>query len=275
MNNGKSEETGFFKGFSVREWLMVIVILLGLQFGSLAFAYVYKDNTDIVNIVSIAGQVASILLAIVAIVYAFFQTHAQQQSSKEAVETLARLSTVADGLTKTENLLANELKGFEQLKGEITTSVNSLRQTTEAHFTSLFNRLDTNFPRADRPPGSTIVNGSNSAAFLQGLSAFQLVSLGALIRGQRIYRQPDDSMELMRRSAENTNFAPHQTELQYMFLGTSSMYQSIGVVRINDNGFTVLPEIEPLARERLRTLTPATEDGRRIRDAMLGFMAET
>ncbi|MED4159641.1 hypothetical protein P5F80_10810 [Shouchella clausii] len=91
------------------------IIILGAV---IIFLFVWRINEheEVVNQISLVGSVSSILLALIAIAYAFFQTNSTQLESKKMLELLEKLDSKVDELEEIKLGLSNIEGEFSSFK---------------------------------------------------------------------------------------------------------------------------------------------------------------
>ena len=113
------------KNFSRREWLMVIIILLMMQAGALTASHKFMSNQDVINYISFASTIASLLLAVLAIVYGFYQSESQKRAGDGVEVHLSHLRTTADQIRAVSTTLSENSSGVS----ELSTSLKTLNET--------------------------------------------------------------------------------------------------------------------------------------------------
>lgn len=104
------------------EWILIILVIVLLLTIIFIFVTYYGSNKDIVSYVGFAGTIVSIILAVLAIVYTYYQNVSQEQSSYRISEQIIKLSTVASKLNEIDEIAVNlrqTLAGIETLKGQV------------------------------------------------------------------------------------------------------------------------------------------------------------
>jgi hypothetical protein len=93
-----------------REWLLIIVALVIGEYVFIDKVFRYRSDQGVIGYVSFAGTIVSIILAVLAIVYSYYQNFAQKRDSSNIAAQVDLLrATVSDvRLSKAE--FAEELK---------------------------------------------------------------------------------------------------------------------------------------------------------------------
>lgn len=102
--------------FKRREWIMLIILLGIIEFLIFYLSYLYDDNGNILNFISLAGTVVSILLALLAIIYSYYQNFIQQMSSSTISSQLTTLHDVSTNIKQNTNNLSTVIEKFEELE---------------------------------------------------------------------------------------------------------------------------------------------------------------
>lgn len=107
MDNSATQDGS--QKFSRREWLFLIAILLGTEYYVFSMSHSLLANQDIVNYVSFASAIVSILLAVIAIFYSFIQGEGQQKTSGAIANQIDSLKSASFQLTQSKEQLKVEL----------------------------------------------------------------------------------------------------------------------------------------------------------------------
>ncbi|WP_157760135.1 hypothetical protein [Delftia acidovorans] len=119
------------KNFSRREWLMLIVILLLIEAGALISSHSFMSNQDVINYISFASTIASLLLAVLAIVYGFYQSESQKRTGDGIDNHLSNLRGTTDEMRKVSGDLVNSARGISGLSQELRLLDDAIKSTHE------------------------------------------------------------------------------------------------------------------------------------------------
>ena len=126
-----------------REWLLVMAVLMMTEYWIVTSSYEYKSSELLISYVSFAATIASILLAIIAIIYSFVQADAQQSASAMIVSQIDSLRSVSEKLSDSGGQITDQIlritdtaTKLEQLEGSLD-SANQKLQGIEGHITGL------------------------------------------------------------------------------------------------------------------------------------------
>ena len=97
------------KKFSSREWLLVIALITATEYWLLQTSYMFRNWQEVLNYLSFAGTVASLVLAVIAILYSFSQGESQQQANGKLSQIAEELAGASDGLRRTDQNLHGQL----------------------------------------------------------------------------------------------------------------------------------------------------------------------
>lgn len=103
--------------FSRREWIFLVLILMLVQFLIHWMSLKYGSSVSALGYVSFAGTVVSILLGLIAIIYAFVQSFTQANSVVEVREQIEKLILAGDDIVRSKDELhrsALELSGITE-----------------------------------------------------------------------------------------------------------------------------------------------------------------
>lgn len=95
--------------FSRREWLMIIAILLMIESWILNISYSFHTDQGVINYISFASTIASLLLAILAIIYGFYQADGQKKSTSVIETQLGMMGTLQDSVKKSSDDIEKSL----------------------------------------------------------------------------------------------------------------------------------------------------------------------
>jgi hypothetical protein len=101
------------KIFSRREWLLVVAILLMLEAWWLNVSYAFHAEQAVINYISFASTIASLLLALLAIIYGFYQAAGQQKSAAALSMQVDAMQNVQRELSETSGKTATQLAAIE------------------------------------------------------------------------------------------------------------------------------------------------------------------
>ena len=113
------------EAFSRREWLMLFALVLMIEAGVLNAGYVFKTQQDVINYVSFAATIASLLLAVIAIIYGYFQSDGQQKAA-------AAIGGQVESMQAMQAELRNSSSGIGNQISEMAITANALQKLTES-----------------------------------------------------------------------------------------------------------------------------------------------
>lgn len=124
------------KNFSRREWLMTILILLMMQAGALTASHVFMSSQDVINYISFASTIASLLLAVLAIVYGFYQSESQKRTGDGIEVHLSHLRTTTEQIRSVSTSLAANSSDAAELSSSLK-NLNEALQATHSKLNSV------------------------------------------------------------------------------------------------------------------------------------------
>lgn len=107
-----SEDNQGGRAFSNREWLLLIAILLMLEAWILNVSYAFHGEQSVINYVSFASTIASLLLAVIAIIYGYFQADGQQKSATAIASQIDVMRSVQKDLNSSSSSISIQLEGM-------------------------------------------------------------------------------------------------------------------------------------------------------------------
>lgn len=114
---------------STREWLLIIGVLLLIEYFWLADVLQLAADERIVNYVGFAGTIVSIILALLAIIYSYYQSFSQRQENVALATQIEKLSGVVERANLAEAVISDELSKVSQISERVNQSFNLLRDS--------------------------------------------------------------------------------------------------------------------------------------------------
>jgi hypothetical protein len=121
-----SELTPQGNRFSRREWLLLLALLLMLEAGVLSISNSFKDDQSVLNYISFASTIASLLLAVLAIIYGFYQSDGQKSLAAEFGLRVSAMARVEQDLGTTAKEIASQLKVVSEASSNLKAISDSL-----------------------------------------------------------------------------------------------------------------------------------------------------
>ncbi|MGX5833760.1 hypothetical protein ACWIJ6_06340 [Aeromonas piscicola] len=158
--------------FSKREWFFVIFIVTIIQFCIQTAAFLYAGSGSALNYISISGTIVSIALALLAIIYSYFQSASQETSSLTISQQVNKLIDVVEAVKVSKDDFSSELSQLQDIREKIDSSMN-LQQMAHDKIESvgnMINKLNSNSLSEDYEPNaqskgalfdSFIIKGNN------------------------------------------------------------------------------------------------------------------
>ncbi|WP_447830005.1 hypothetical protein [Aeromonas salmonicida] len=120
------------KKFRTSQWIMAVIIICLAQLLIHYFSVQVMSGSEVINYVSFAGTIVSIILAVLAIVYSFYQSFTQQNnvdSISREVEKLKKtaknIDASSDAISTATECLPRMLRELESLPSIVSASVAS------------------------------------------------------------------------------------------------------------------------------------------------------
>lgn len=105
--------------FTRREWLLVIALLLMVEYWVVTRSYTFAEEQLVLNYISFAGTISSILLAVLAIIYGFYQSHSQQQVSNQILSQVDNLRSVSEKLQESPIKFGLQLDRIDNITNKL------------------------------------------------------------------------------------------------------------------------------------------------------------
>lgn len=107
------------RAFSRREWILLIFILLLVEYGITTMAYNFSSEQNVLNYISFAATISSILLAVLAIIYGFYQNDSQQRVNGEISAQVTNITTASSELSSARTKLETQLDRIDAITSKI------------------------------------------------------------------------------------------------------------------------------------------------------------
>lgn len=105
--------------FTRREWLLVIALLLMVEYWVITSSYTFAEEQLVLNYISFAGTISSILLAVLAIIYGFYQSNSQQQVSSQILSQVDNLRSVSEKLQESPIKFGQQLDRIDNITNKL------------------------------------------------------------------------------------------------------------------------------------------------------------
>lgn len=119
------------KSFSKREWFFVIFIIMLVQFLVQFAAFLYADSESALGYISISGTIVSIILALLAIIYSYYQSTSQANSSSSLNSQIEKLIGIVDTIKTNKDDFGSELAHLAEIRDKIESSISMQRKSHE------------------------------------------------------------------------------------------------------------------------------------------------
>lgn len=103
------------KKFSTREWWMLILLIVLIQWLIHFWATEALSSSAMVNYVSFAGTLASTILAVLAIIYSFVQSASQQTTAETISREVHRLQSIVSNVNESTCKVNESLEKLPQI----------------------------------------------------------------------------------------------------------------------------------------------------------------
>lgn len=114
--------------FSRREWLFAISALMMIEYWLMSVSYKFVGWQEVVNFISFAAAIASILLAVIAIIYGFIQSDSNSKTTGVLREQAESLRSHTQSLSESSNSITKQL----DIITSITDKLDSLDENIRA-----------------------------------------------------------------------------------------------------------------------------------------------
>lgn len=108
------------KTLNTREWILVVVLLMLLQALIHFWSTETMSSSQIVNYISFAGTIVSIILAVLAIVYSFYQNFSQQNNVESISKEVENLKRTAIEVRESAQVISNTTDCLPKIMEDVT-----------------------------------------------------------------------------------------------------------------------------------------------------------
>lgn len=120
-----------------REWILLLLLCLVVEFLVIRSAYSLPSGTDIVRFVSFTASITSIILAVLAVVYSYYQNFAQRRDSQLVSDQIGRLREIISQVDVSTDTLEEEIQDAAETSAEIRRAVSELREESSQEFENI------------------------------------------------------------------------------------------------------------------------------------------
>lgn len=191
------------KSLSSREWILIILLLMLVQALIHFWSTETMSSSQIVNYISFAGTIVSIILAVLAIVYSFYQSFSQQNNvdsiSREVdslKETAKKVSESAHEISSATSYLPKIMDDVVLLPIKINEAVDQLisdrtKVLLDTHSSDIKAYFKSEFEKSTLATGASLPDGDsagkhiNTAPYeityvINALSAYRIIYFNTL-----------------------------------------------------------------------------------------------
>ena len=122
-----------------REWIFTIAIVILIQFIVQVGALIFSNDNNVLNYISFAGTIVSIILAAIAIVYSFVQTISQQNTSSNISNQVEKLMSIVNEIDTNKKLLGDSLEHLKSVSQKIDLTIEH-----QSHINSQVEKISKN-----------------------------------------------------------------------------------------------------------------------------------
>lgn len=158
--------------FSKKELLSYFIIIDLAVVIIILISWKLADSTKLVDLISFAGNIASILLALIAIIYAFFQTFATQDVLNKITEKVDEVTIIRDKVSEISAQMAEVAATVSDVMDD-STNLIELTKTQHDINPDVSNAIRTLSERVDILQDKTATATASTASTLGILPGFE------------------------------------------------------------------------------------------------------
>lgn len=117
--------------FSRREWLFTITVLLMVEYWLLSVSYEFTGWQEVVNFISFAAAISSILLAVIAIIYGFIQSDSSSKTTGVLREQAEHLRSHTQSLSSSSESITRQLDVISSITDKLDALDDNIRASAE------------------------------------------------------------------------------------------------------------------------------------------------
>jgi hypothetical protein len=243
--------------FRRREWWLLIAVLLMIEYWIFSISHELAGEQTVVNYVSFAAAIASILLAIVAIIYSFVQSESQQRSGNAIASQVEQLQKASANLTHSKEQLEAQLDRV----GSVTTKIDALQDMLGGKISSLQDgvemlRSDLKLKSAQLEP-TKAANFGDEKALAEAILARSTFEADLLAFALFQFKEKGDPKKKYIHMLSE-HFAKPLSEIDsrtgytaYLLTGVQiiSVLRAVGLIATEDNTIKMTPKLEEFLAE--------------------------
>lgn len=115
-----------------KEWKMLLVIIVFIEFILLHFIYSAGGNKDFINLFSFGATIVSIILALVAIFYTFLQVESQKEDSRHLSSQINALKIVSGELKEVQGIVSTVVQQMNESYENVNKIISPIHETHES-----------------------------------------------------------------------------------------------------------------------------------------------
>ncbi|HDR4864611.1 TPA: hypothetical protein QCR55_000943 [Bacillus cereus] len=252
-------------------WLIIIIL-----FAVSTYTYKYSSNSDVITHWGFAGTIVSIILAIIAIVYTFFDNFTSKSSHQKLEESADKIKNITKKLDS--NNLVDSSNKIEEigLKLEAITSkmdkqlesinngINEMHNNTNQNFSNFSKKLDDHLGlKAKNTYNSgnikikTSTNPTNLEEFFYTYADItlwnkvSLLSIGILNQKNILFNLKDvkrlsENISEILKPEDKVRSATYNSMISVSFFNTTRLFELYGFKILNNRDIEIGPEITKL-----------------------------
>ncbi|WP_197432220.1 hypothetical protein [Ectopseudomonas composti] len=119
------------KEFSRREWLFAVAVLMMAEYWLISVSYTFVGWQEVVNFISFAAAIASILLAVIAIIYGFIQSESGAKTSGMLKEQAEDLRKYIPELSSSSSSISKQLEKISSIASRLDDLDTNMRSSID------------------------------------------------------------------------------------------------------------------------------------------------
>jgi type II secretory pathway pseudopilin PulG len=132
--------------------ILVVLLIILFEYQLITWTQRYGTDHDVVSHVGFAGTIVSIILALVAIFYSYYQGFAQQRDAQALAQQLSVLRDLGANLTKSGQSIASSGAELQDVREQLRYMLEISKRTEQSTAETLAHVKQAQSPPQPRPP---------------------------------------------------------------------------------------------------------------------------
>jgi len=255
------------KRLSKREWWLIILVIVIGEYLFIDKVFKYGADAGIVSYVSFAGTIVSIILAVLAIVYSYYQNFSQQRDSNNIATQIDLLRNTVKDVRVSKDEFISELERINSISEKLDQSMSILAES-QSHvikLSSSFESFRASVGIASQqvlePPGKEKLSPTQVNYFFKRFPEGTYLILFALYKSkweklkfderfEKYYKAP---MLSISKDNDENKLQWDENMIYTVFVTTFFLFQAFGLLSVSKGELTLDGEVENLIKMEIES----------------------